>query len=116
MGCGDGTFLKHCYDIIMQNTIRKEHIGTHPLLMVGADINKEARVASRKKLNKSNIDNLIINGNISDPFRLNKSLVSEYGIELIDFVSTRTFLDHNRIYEKPKEINIKYFIKRSFLL
>ena len=107
MGCGDGTFLKHCYDIIMQNTIRKEYIDTHPLLMVGADINRAARVASRKKLNKSNINNLIINGNISDPLTLNKSLIDEYGLKLIDFISTRTFLDHNRIYIDPKEIKYK---------
>ena len=43
VGCGDGTFLKHLYDLIMTKTIRKKHIKNHPLVLIGLDINKKAR-------------------------------------------------------------------------
>ena len=104
IGCGDGTFLKHCYDLIITKTIRKKYLDSHPIILIGIDINKAARIATRKKLNESYIDNIIINGNISDPDSINKSISNEYDLKLEDFINTRTFLDHNRIYTKPKEI------------
>jgi len=112
IGCGDGTFLKHCYDIIINETLRSKYIEKYPLKLIGVDINKAARIASRRKLNKNNIDNIIINGNISDPDNLNKTLKHEYNENLDSFISTRTFLDHNRIYAKPKEIK-NYNIKTT---
>lgn len=104
VGCGDGTFLKHCYDLIKNSTLRGKKIQDYPLTVIGIDINKAARIASRKKLNDYDIDNIILNGNISDPRNLNKILNLEYNKNLSDFLSTRTFLDHNRIYEEPKEL------------
>ena len=96
--------LKHCYDLIVNFTIRGKYIKEYPLTVIGVDINKAARIASRKKLNSYDINNIILNGNISDPDSLNKKLNSEYNKNLNDFLSTRTFLDHNRIYENPKEL------------
>ena len=110
IGCGDGTFLKHCYDFITSQTIRKDFMDANPLKLIGVDINKAARVATRQTLNKYNIDSIIINGNISDPSNINKLLITAYGEELNNFVSTRTFLDHNRMYSPANEIitnNIK---------
>ncbi|MBI45294.1 MAG: polyketide synthase [Candidatus Marinimicrobia bacterium] len=104
IGCGDGSFLKHCFDIIKNNTKRGLTLQEHPITLIGVDINKEARIASRRKLNSYNINNIILNGNISSPESLNKKLSLEYNTDLNDFLSTRTFLDHNRIYEEPKEI------------
>ena len=112
MGCGDGTFLKHCYDIITSQTLRGKYIEKYPLKLIGVDINKAARIATRRTLNKNHIDNIVINGNISDPDHLNNILNNEYNENLNDFISTRTFLDHNRIYAKPKEIK-KYNIKTT---
>ena len=112
MGCGDGTFLEHCYCIIMDKTLRGKYIKEYPLKLIGADINKAARIATREKLNRSNIDNIVINGNISDPYSLNKILKDEYNEDLNDFLSTRTFLDHNRIYSKPNEVK-NYDIKTT---
>ena len=107
IGCGDGTFLKHAYKIIINNTKRKDYLKTHPLIMIGTDINKAARIASRKKLNNAKIDSIIINGNIGDPDSINNSIKDNYGYELSDFLNTRTFLDHNRIYKKPNRILYK---------
>ena len=55
-------------------------------------------------MNSHDINNIILNGYISDPDSLNKKLNLEYNQNLNDFLSTRTFLDHNRIYEPPKEL------------
>ena len=33
-------------------------------------------------------------------------LVNQHGIELIELLNTRTFLDHNRIYQKPKTTSL----------
>ena len=102
MGCGDGTFLKHCYDLIINKTIRKKYLDSHPLLLIGADINKAAREASREKLNHYNIKNIIIKGDISNPEDLNNTLNENFNENLNDFLNTRTFLDHNRIFSLPK--------------
>ena len=110
IGCGDGTFLKHCYEIIINKTLRGKNIKKYPLKLIGVDLNKAARIATRSTLNKNHIDNIVINGNISDPDGLNKTLEKTYNEKLNNFISTRTFLDHNRSYIKPKEIrknNIK---------
>jgi len=110
VGCGDGTFLKHVYNIIKENTLRGEYIKEYPLGIIGVDINKAARIASRKKLNSSNIDNIIINGSISSPYEINKNLIKQFKINLSDCLNMRTFLDHNRIFSYPKHIVHKNII------
>ncbi len=112
IGCGDGTFLKHCYELITTKTLRKNFLDSHPLILIGADINKAARISSRYTLNKKNINNIIVKGNISDPGELNKLLLNEYNLKLNDFINTRTFLDHNRIYSSPNELK-NYNIKTT---
>ena len=110
VGCGDGTFLKHVYNLVKNQTLRGENLEQMPLRIIGVDINKAARIASRKKLNKSNIDNIIINGSINNPEQINYNLKTQFDIELIDCLNMRTFLDHNRVFIKPKNIihkNIK---------
>ena len=104
IGCGDGTFLKHCYDLISTKTIRKNYLKDYPIILIGVDINKAARIATRKKLNGADIENIVINGNISDPDSINKTISNEFNVKLEDFINTRTFLDHNRIYTSPKEL------------
>ena len=78
IGCGDGTFLKHCYELIISQTKRRNFLNSHPLIVIGADINKAARTSSRNTLNKKNINNIIVKGNISEPGELNKLLMNEY--------------------------------------
>ncbi len=104
VGCGDGTFLKHVYKIVAQKTLRGKYLKENPLVIIGVDINKAARIASRKKLNNANIENIIINGSINFPDEINNNLKEQFKIELIDCLNMRTFLDHNRIFKKPKKI------------
>jgi len=104
VGCGDGTFLTHLYHIITKETKRKKFLKTHPLIMIGTDINEKARFASSKKLKNNGINHVIIDGNIGNPKNLYKILKNSYNYNLSDFLNTRTFLDHNRIYEKTENI------------
>ena len=98
IGCGDGTFLKHVYEVIMTKTIRKKYIEKYPITLIGTDINKKARESSRETL--KGINSYIIEGNISNPSKINETIKKSYKLELENFVNCRTFLDHNRIFEK----------------
>ena len=106
VGCGDGTFIHHVYNIISEKTARGKILSKHPLLIVGADYNKKARVATRNKMNAENITAEIVFGDISDPENLNKMLFEKHGIRLGELLNTRTFLDHNRIYQKPSKTEL----------
>ena len=55
MGCGDGTLLKHLYNVIKNNTKRGENFDTYPLKIIGADFNKAARLASSITLEEAGI-------------------------------------------------------------
>src|SRR5690606_33890855 len=44
----------------------------------------------------------VIWGDIGRPDLLAEDLKNNYNIELSDLLNTRTFLDHNRIWEEPK--------------
>ena len=106
VGCGDGTFIHHVYNIISEKTARGKILSKHPLLIVGADYNQKARVATRNKMNAENITAEIVFGDISDPENLNKMLFEKHGIRLGELLNTRTFLDHNRIYQKPSKTEL----------
>tara|TARA_B100000029_G_scaffold169787_1_gene166027 strand:- start:6365 stop:7984 length:1620 start_codon:yes stop_codon:yes gene_type:complete len=102
MGCGDGTMLKHLFDIIKNKTIRGKHLDKYPIKVVGADFNKAAREASRKTLFNAEIDHLILHGNISEPSNYAYNVKEKLGINLKELLNVRSFLDHNRIYTIPK--------------
>src|SRR5690606_39940724 len=44
-------------------------------------------------------------GDIGDPDRLARDLKDNYEIDLSDLVNIRTFLDHNRIWKNPTDLN-----------
>ena len=102
MGCGDGTLLKHLYNLVKNNTLRGENLETHHLLIVGADFNQEARVASTKTLTEARINHHILHADISHPNKYAAELMSQFNIDLGDLLNVRSFLDHNRIYSSPK--------------
>jgi len=107
IGCGDGTFLKHLFRLIIKNTIRGKSLNEKPLLVIGTDINKKARNAARNTL--MDINHLILDGDISNPASLYSNLLNDYNLRLEDLLNCRTFLDHNRIYKKPS----KHFLKHN---
>ena len=46
MGCGNGALLLHMREVIKSDTLRGQHLDSHPLMLVGADFNQEALVLS----------------------------------------------------------------------
>ena len=105
MGCGDGTFLAHIFDVIWEKTTRGKMLKEHPLTIVGSDFNQASIEASKKTLEKADVWANVIFGDIADPDQFATSLNKDYGVELKDLLSVRSFLDHNRPYEKPEKID-----------
>ncbi len=102
MGCGNGAFLIHLFEVIESKTLRGKHLDDHPLFLVGADYNKAALKVTRTNLIQADIWAKVIWGDIGDPDSLQKDLKDNYKIELKDLLSVRTFLDHNRIWNEPQ--------------
>lgn len=102
MGCGNGAFLIHLFEVIESKTLRGQHLDDHPLFLVGADYNKAALKVTRANLIQADIWAKVVWGDISDPDLLEKDLNQNYNIALKDLLSVRTFLDHNRIWSTPE--------------
>ncbi len=100
MGCGNGAFLIHLFDIIEKKTLRGQMLEEHPLMLIGADYNKEALQKSRENLIKADVWAKLIWGDIGDPDLLANDLKATYDVNLVDLLNVRTFLDHNRIWEE----------------
>jgi len=101
MGCGNGAFIQHIFEVIEYHTLRGKILDEHPLLLVGADFNQAALKVTRSNLIKSDIWAKVIWGDIGKPEILAKDLKEDYDIDLKDLLNVRTFLDHNRIWESP---------------
>ena len=103
MGCGNGAFIQHIFDVIEFKTLRGKMLDEHPLLLVGADFNQVALKVTRANLIKADIWAKVIWGDIGRPDILAKDLKDDYNIDLKDLLNVRTFLDHNRVWETPKQ-------------
>jgi SAM-dependent methyltransferase len=104
MGCGNGAFLQHIYEVIDRQTLRGKMLDEHPLFLVGADYNQAALKVTRAKLIEADIWAKVIWGDIGRPDMLSDDLRENYNIDLKDLLNVRTFLDHNRIWEDPKQV------------
>lgn len=104
MGAGNGAFLQHIFEVIDRQTLRGKMLEEYPLFLVGADYNQTALKVIRANLIKSDIWAKVIWGDIGRPDLLADDLKKNYNIELSDLLNTRTFLDHNRIWEEPETI------------
>jgi hypothetical protein len=101
MGCGNGAFLQHIFEVIDRQTLRGKMLDDYPLFLVGADYNQAALKVTRANLIKSDIWAKVIWGDIGRPDLLAEDLKENYNIDLKDLLNVRTFLDHNRIWENP---------------
>lgn len=105
MGCGNGAFLQHIFEVIDRQTLRGKILDEYPLFLVGADYNQAALKVTRANLIKADIWAKVIWGDIGQPNLLSDDLRENYNIDLKDLLNVRTFLDHNRIWEDPKHIH-----------
>ena len=104
MGCGNGAFIQHIFETIERYTLRGKMLEEHPLFLVGVDYNEAALKVARANLINNDIWAKVIWGDIGNPELLAKDLKDNYDIELSDLLNTRTFLDHNRVWNAPKNI------------
>jgi len=105
MGCGNGAFLQHIFEVIERQTLRGKMLDDYPLFLVGADYNQAALKVTRANLIKADIWAKVIWGDIGRPDVLADDLRENYNIDLKDLLNVRTFLDHNRIWQDPKHID-----------
>tara|TARA_R110002124_G_scaffold131910_2_gene294411 strand:- start:46142 stop:47779 length:1638 start_codon:yes stop_codon:yes gene_type:complete len=105
MGCGNGAFLIHLFEVIEQRTKRGPLLEEHPLFLVGVDYNKAALKVTRANLVKADIWAKVIWGDIGDPEKLETDIKENYNITLSDLLNVRTFLDHNRPWVSPSKID-----------
>lgn len=105
MGCGNGAFLQHIFEVIERHTLRGKLLDDYPLFLVGADYNQAALKVTRANLIKADIWAKVVWGDIGNPDLLAADLMENYKISLGDLLNVRTFLDHNRIWENPKNMN-----------
>lgn len=105
MGCGNGAFLIHLFEVIEQRTKRGQMLEEHPLFLVGVDYNKAALKVTRANLIKADIWAKVIWGDIADPEQLQKDIKVNYDIKLSELLNVRTFLDHNRPWADPAGTN-----------
>ncbi|WP_205597626.1 class I SAM-dependent methyltransferase [Flavobacterium columnare] len=103
MGCGNGAFLQHIFNVIERQTMRGKILEEYPLFLVGADYNQIALKVTRANLIKADIWAKVIWGDIGNPDLLAEDLKENYNIELNELLNVRTFLDHNRIWNDPKK-------------
>jgi len=102
MGCGNGAFLIHLFNVIEKQTLRGTMLDEHPLILVGADYNNAALQITKGNLVQAEIWAKVVWGDIGDPERLAQDLDENYGVALGELLNVRSFLDHNRIWKTPQ--------------
>ena len=101
MGCGNGAFILHLIEVVENETLRGKYLAEHPLILVGADFNQDALIATSQHFKQEGVEGHFIWGDIGDPDRLALDLWVHHSVKLGDLLSVRSFLDHNRIFNRP---------------
>jgi hypothetical protein len=108
MGSGDGAWLEHVWDLVLERTERGRLMRQFPsderyrLVLVGADYNEAARAATRERLTRAGIPHLTLVGDINDPARLGADLAA-HGIDSRELLHGNSFLVHNRPFTGAKD-------------
>jgi len=105
MGCGNGSFVQHLFNVIDQQTLRGKMLEQYPLILVGADFNETALRITKANLIRADIWAKVVFGDIGRPDLLANDLIENYGVNLEDLLNVRAFLDHNRVWQEPKSDN-----------
>ena len=53
VGCGNGALLEHMFNLIWNQTSRRDDLNQNKLILIGADYNKEALLSTQRNLKKS---------------------------------------------------------------
>ncbi|WP_298424300.1 class I SAM-dependent methyltransferase [uncultured Kordia sp.] len=101
VGCGNGALLEHIFDLIWNQTQRRDDLSNNKLILVGADYNKEALLSTKRNLEKANVWAEVVWGDIGNPAEIDQKLQSLYNVKLEELLNVRSFLDHNRPFNIP---------------
>ncbi len=111
-GSGDGTFLEHIYNVVIAKTKYGDLMQRFPELykleMVGIDYNEVAQRVTKERLDRAEISNSVLFGDINEPMdivrNVDAKLTGKYGARARkNVIHTRTFLDHNRPWKDIKD-------------
>jgi SAM-dependent methyltransferase len=105
VGCGNGALLEHIFNLIWNNTNRRDDLDKNKLILIGADYNKEALLSTQRNLKKADVWAEVVWGDIGNPKEIDKKLQELYNVELSNLLNIRSFLDHNRPFNPPLEEN-----------
>lgn len=105
VGCGNGALLEHIFNLIWNDTRRREDLHKNKLILIGADYNKEALLSTQRNLKKADVWAEVVWGDIGNPKEIDKKLQKMYNVKLSNLLNIRSFLDHNRPFNQPKEEN-----------
>ncbi len=100
VGCGDGSWLKHIYELVASKTYRGKHLDSYPLTMIGVDYNAVCASICLDLLGAASIPALFLTGDITDPDGIAESL-ADHGFEMGRGLHIRSFIDHNRVFIEP---------------
>lgn len=101
VGCGNGALLEHIFDLIWNNTSRRNDLDKNKLILVGADYNKEALLSTKRNLERANVWAEVVWGDIGNPSEIDRKLQELYNVRLSELINVRSFLDHNRPFNFP---------------
>ena len=105
MGCGDGSFLLHLFNLIKYRTIRGKMLKSYPITLIGADYNQAALDQTKITFSNSTIKPLTLIADISKPNKFANDLKKNHSVNISDFLNVRSFLDHNRTYKQFNKLN-----------
>ena len=108
MGCGDGSFLYHLNNLVKNNTLRGDHLNSHPLFLIGADYNQAALDETSKMFFNEDNKPMTVLADISKPAKYAKKIKNSYDLNISDFLNVRSFLDHNRTYKNTDSLGINF--------
>jgi hypothetical protein len=101
VGCGNGALLEHVFNLIWNDTKRRDHLESQKLILIGADYNKEALLSTQKNLKKADVWAEVVWGDIGNPQEIDNKLQIRFNVKLSDLLNIRSFLDHNRPFNTP---------------
>lgn len=103
-GCGDGSWLKHIYEVVVTRTKRGKVLDKYPLIMVGVDYNAVCEDVCLGLLQGASIPALFLIGDITDPEGIAEKL-EPHGLLMSEGLHVRSFIDHNRLFEFPVDMS-----------
>jgi hypothetical protein len=95
IGAGDGTLLIELYHAIRARTRRGRCLADHPLTMVAVEPSAVARDIAAARLDRADVPNLVVAGDIGAPDALAETL-SRHGVEMAEALHVSKSVIHNR--------------------